>query len=229
MQCIATNDSAGFCKEEALVTYRKVYEGKSLMQMKTLLGEQELTKSIAVLFRYFLANLNISNSMNEDQIISMVSLMINAYPAETFEDFVMFIKQVKLGRFGPVYNRIDSPTVSNWFIEYLKQKQDHMDVCRAEDKSKYIEENKEVMNALVNNHGLKIEDTIKTQDTSIRTKDCESLERHINSIKENIDNYSDENIEDLIQDSKTNLHTANKDLISFLQTELEKRKLNKTL
>jgi hypothetical protein len=67
---------------------------------------------------------NIGRPMSEDQAIESAYLLMEKYPYESLEDFVIMLRNAKLGKYGDgkLYNRLDGMIIFGWMAEYMEEK-----------------------------------------------------------------------------------------------------------
>ena len=66
----------------------------------------------------FAASFNLTNNFREDQIQDFVNDIFEFYPHLTIRDIKFFLKQVKAGNFGQIYNRLDGPLLFGYLKVY---------------------------------------------------------------------------------------------------------------
>jgi hypothetical protein len=66
----------------------------------------------------FAASFNLTNNFREDQIQDFVNDIFEFYPHLTVRDIKFFLKQVKAGNFGQIYNRLDGPLLFGYLKVY---------------------------------------------------------------------------------------------------------------
>lgn len=66
----------------------------------------------------FAASFNLTNNFREDQIQDFVNDIFEFYPHLTVRDIKFFLKQVKAGNFGQIYNRLDGPLLFGYLKIY---------------------------------------------------------------------------------------------------------------
>lgn len=62
--------------------------------------------------------LNIKDTLNPNQIVATVDLILEEYGYMKPEDFKLCFNQAKKGFYGQVYNRIDGQVILSWLKEY---------------------------------------------------------------------------------------------------------------
>lgn len=142
---------------------------------------------------------NLSRPMSEDQAIETGYLLLDKYPYETIEDFVIMFNRAKTGKYGELYNRLDGQVIFSWMEKYLDEKAGYRE--KEHQKMKKIQEGI--------NLAQDIEFTAKTvEGEPEKTKTVvEALKEAINfeGLKSNEKNYKDFKISYIQQCASLNL------------------------
>jgi hypothetical protein len=70
----------------------------------------------------FCKSINISVPLTDYQKTEVVLTMMERYPHETLNDFLLMFRNARLGLYGPIYNRIDITVISEYMTRYLDGK-----------------------------------------------------------------------------------------------------------
>jgi hypothetical protein len=65
---------------------------------------------------------NITNTMNDAQMIDTSALLLEKYGYESLEDFSLIFKRAKMGDFGKTFNRLDGQIIFEWANKHFEQK-----------------------------------------------------------------------------------------------------------
>ena len=105
-----------------------------LFQVKRNLGNDETHKLICFIIANFEASLNVTNKMSSVQIFEAGQLIMERYPYESIQDFILALKEAKVsGRI--FYNRLSLSDLFQILTEYLERKSVFLEeVNRAKDK-----------------------------------------------------------------------------------------------
>lgn len=87
--------------------------------------------------------------MNEDQAIETAYLLLDKYPHESLEDFVIMFRNAKTGKYGELYNRLDGQIIFKWMGEYLEEKAAHREKAHRAIKFSAGQEN---LSEVIQNH-----------------------------------------------------------------------------
>ena len=87
----------------------------------SVLGKQDknvLLKALSALITQLRQSLNLGKNLDTLQVYECASLLIEKYWYFRLEEFVYVFKQVKLGKYGKVYDRLDVQVISEWLHLY---------------------------------------------------------------------------------------------------------------
>ncbi len=87
----------------------------------SVLGKQDkkvLLKALSALITQLRQSLNVGKNLDTLQVYECASLLIEKYWYFRLEEFVYVFKQVKLGKYGKVYDRLDVQVISEWLHLY---------------------------------------------------------------------------------------------------------------
>jgi len=66
-------------------------------------------------------SLNLKWNLNDSQILQIVEDLVERYPHETVEDFILLFRKARQNEFGEIY-RLDSAVIFGWMDKYLEEK-----------------------------------------------------------------------------------------------------------
>jgi hypothetical protein len=110
---------------ERSITLDRAIEGLSLRNTAKHLSEEAVISGLITLILRTSAFFNIGKAMTEEQAIETAYLLLDKYPHESFEDFMIMFRNAKTGTYGELYNRLDGQIIFKWMGEYLEQKAAH--------------------------------------------------------------------------------------------------------
>jgi hypothetical protein len=102
-------------------------ENKTLSQLfKTTfkIGEQDIKYSVPTKYllfnavKDFASYFNLTNNFKDEQIQDFVNDIFEFYSHLTVRDIKFFLRQVKMGNFGQIYNRLDGPLLFGYLKVY---------------------------------------------------------------------------------------------------------------
>lgn len=73
-----------------------------------------------------LANINVGDSFTKVHIDTLGNYIVELYSHLSLADVGLVLKRGKQGFYGPLYGRLDVPTVMIWFAEYEKERTKNM-------------------------------------------------------------------------------------------------------
>lgn len=125
LQAVEQNNPIQAAKIERSVTVQDAITGISLRNAIKESSEDLIISGLISLIIRTSNFFNIGKPMNEDQAIETAYLLLDKYPHESFEDFVIMFRNAKTGKYGELYNRLDGQIIFKWMGEYLEEKAAH--------------------------------------------------------------------------------------------------------
>lgn len=92
-----------------------------ISEMKRVLEPGEVEKSIDKVLTKLVGSLNLKWNLNDSQIKQVVEDLVDKYPNETVEDFILLFRKARQNEFGEIY-RLDSAVIFGWMEYYLEEK-----------------------------------------------------------------------------------------------------------
>lgn len=146
IKCMADRDVMELVKVEKNLSIDKAIKGRKSCDLVKNYGEPMVIKAYSGVILMALEFFNTGQQMSEMQAIQTASLMIEQYPAETIEDLVLCLKNVKSARYGKIFNRIDGQLLFEWFRLYLDEKYERFEQIKHMEKVSYrVELNEEFL------------------------------------------------------------------------------------
>jgi hypothetical protein len=117
-----TESKLDYYKYQGIVNLELAVQGTQLSKIKK---EDEASLHIALknLIVNLVESLNLTQTVNESQIIEMVFLLSDKYWFVKLEELVLVFKKAKLGEYGKIYNRLDVQIISEWIDSFLKSEE----------------------------------------------------------------------------------------------------------
>lgn len=107
---------------ERSLTLAKVLESAiPISVLKASVGFREIAQALDVQLTKLVANVNVSQNLNDSQIKTVVEDLLDKYPNETIEDFILVFKRARQGEFGTIYH-LHSAVIFSWMEFYLNEK-----------------------------------------------------------------------------------------------------------
>lgn len=125
---IATLTSVETSREfERQLTIDKVVEhALPLCELKHHVGHRSVAIALDVQLTRLVGSLNLKWNVNDSQIKDIVQDLIEEFPNESLEDFVLCFKNARKGKYGELI-RLDSPIIFTWMKSYLDEKYQHVE------------------------------------------------------------------------------------------------------
>lgn len=90
--------------------------------MEIAFGQAVPKAALVKLFEDFLNFLNLGKTMNGNQVVQTVELILDKYAHLNLLDFKLFFKKLKLGDYGKFYDRVDGSVVLDNLMHYSEDK-----------------------------------------------------------------------------------------------------------
>lgn len=90
--------------------------------MEMAFGQAVPKAALVKLFEDFLNFLNLGKTMNGNQVVQTVELILEQYAHLNLLDFKLFFKKLKLGDYGKFYDRVDGSVVLDNLMHYSEDK-----------------------------------------------------------------------------------------------------------
>lgn len=146
IKCILQNDKLELAITEKNMTIEKALAGTTLTNLSKSIGEKNTLKVVYTLILNVSNYFNVAHSMNQDQALQTATLVLDKYPVETVEDFVMIFKMAKRSELGTILHRIDGTVIFEWCARYFDLKYAKKDELRHKEvkseKAAALEESK---------------------------------------------------------------------------------------
>lgn len=125
---------------------------KPIGQQVEKYGKQTIVKSLFLMIKDFCGTFNVVRNMSDDQMIDCALMLLDMHIESNYriEDFTQFFQVAKAGKYGKVYDHVDTPVImemlDRFHEERCKAGNDAMDeIFNETDKNfeKYFERNKQ--------------------------------------------------------------------------------------
>lgn len=118
---IMTNPETAREFERSLTIESIVQKAIPISELRRVVGSRQVGIALDVQLTRLVANLNLKWTLNDSQIKTIVEDLLDKYPNETLEDFILCFKKARLGEYGELI-RLDSAIVFTWMTSYLTEK-----------------------------------------------------------------------------------------------------------
>lgn len=146
---IVTNPDRLRDMERGLTIKKIITEALPICELKREVPFHEIALALDIQLTRLVASLNLKWNLNDEQVKTIVEDLIDKYPNESLEDFILVFKLARTGHFkddngnGAIY-RLDSAVIFGWMEQYLSEKYKALeDKLRAEKddfKKQYVSE-----------------------------------------------------------------------------------------
>ena len=116
-----TNVEASREFERNLTIGKIVESALPISELKRHVGHRNIAIALDVQLTRLVASLNLKWNVNDSQIKDIVQDLIEEFPHESIEDFVLCFKKARKGQYGELM-RLDSPIIFTWMRSYLEEK-----------------------------------------------------------------------------------------------------------
>lgn len=107
--------------ERSLTIGKIVEHALPISELSRHVGHRNVAIALDVQLTRLVASLNLKWNLNDSQIKDIVQDLLEEFPHESLEDFVLCFKKARKGQYGELI-RLDSPIIFTWMREYLVEK-----------------------------------------------------------------------------------------------------------
>ena len=104
------------------ITLARCLEEKNLIKLVRENGTEPIEAALLILITDKMELFNIKFRITDVQISFLVDCFLEDYKRETLADLGLCLNNAAKGKYGPIYNVIDPPTVLGWFNKHLDDK-----------------------------------------------------------------------------------------------------------
>lgn len=123
--------------ERGLTIQKIVDKAVPISVMQKEVGTRQVAQALDLQLTRLVANLNLKWNLNDNQIQQIVIDLLDKYPNESLEDFILVFKRARQGEFGDLF-RLDSPVIFSWMETYLDEKYAVIENKLATEKDDYF-------------------------------------------------------------------------------------------
>jgi hypothetical protein len=107
------------------------------------LGEdrEAIEQFLAVQIQLLSESVNVPQNIQPYQIPSIAKTLIDLFPVESLEDFVLCFKRGALALYGPIYNRLDASILVEWMQKHLDEKYMLIEARVTQEQAKHTNDN----------------------------------------------------------------------------------------
>lgn len=92
-----------------------------IVELKRVVGNKIVAQAIDIQLTRLVASMNLKWNLSDGQIQQIVEDLMDKFPNETIEDFILIFKKARQNEFGEIY-RLDSAVIFGWVEKYLDEK-----------------------------------------------------------------------------------------------------------
>lgn len=107
--------------ERSLTIVKIVNDALPICEVRKTVGFKAIAQAIDIQLTRLVGSLNLKWNLSDSQIRQIVEDLIDKYPNETIEDFMLIFKKARQNEFGELY-RLDSAVIFGWMDKYLDEK-----------------------------------------------------------------------------------------------------------
>lgn len=133
---ILTNVDTSRDFERSLTLAKIIKEAVPMVELKRAIGQRQVAIALDIQLTRLVANLNLKWNVNDVQIKTIVEDLLDKYPAESLEDFILCFKKARQGEYGELI-RLDGPIIFNWMSQYLDEKYKAIEEDLMKQKDEY--------------------------------------------------------------------------------------------
>jgi len=126
---------------ERTVNLQACLSGKTLKALERENLGSELKISLDLQLMRLAASMNLTRNITDEQVGTIVLDLIELFPYETLEDFILVFKRIRQGYYGTDYNRLDGATIRGCMQKHLEEKAVLREKYHSQEKAKGSELN----------------------------------------------------------------------------------------
>lgn len=136
MQYTVENNQAKIIEVQSELTIAKcLNEGTVLQNFIIRNGKQDAIKLISEMILFQSQFFNLKQTFNQIQAVVCASDLVEKFPSESIEDFLMMFKLARQGQLCDKVWRLDSEVLFNWMANYLDFKYTELETQQKRKKS----------------------------------------------------------------------------------------------
>lgn len=127
IQCILNPNNASnkiaLIEFSANVTLPVAINGQAILVLKKENGDGEIIKSLCNVINHFQDMLNVTNKLNEVQLMDTAITILKEYYYLKLEEIIYILQRMKTGKFGKFFNRLDVAIICECIEVYLNSEE----------------------------------------------------------------------------------------------------------
>lgn len=137
MKLLASHQVTALHKVEKGLTIRgSIENGLMINKAIQLFGEDLVVNTISAVINMTSRMFNVSNNITPPQSFMLSCDLIEKYPTENIEDFILMLKNIRTSGMK-MYGKFDAETIFSEMDKYMDEKITEREAIYAEEKQKY--------------------------------------------------------------------------------------------
>ena len=119
-------------------------------------GETQIKAILVKILTDLISFFNVGKTMNANQVIQTVELIIDSYPMFKLSHFKLCFNRAKAGRYGKVYDRIDGQVIFEWLGLFEQEIEEDIIELRRKESQQAKEDSKD-LSLILGNENIKVD------------------------------------------------------------------------
>ncbi len=104
-----------------------IIDCKPICVLKHEVDVLEIQKAIEFELVKLTGLVNVANNLKPHQIVFTAQTIIENYPAESLEDFILVFRRGAMGYYGSIFHQLDTSTILKWVAAHIDEKCNHLE------------------------------------------------------------------------------------------------------
>lgn len=143
---ILTADVDATIKAESGLTTRNVIGCLPLAYHIKQQGNKLVSQALDIQLTRLAASVNVKHNLTSLQIKQIVNDIIEMYPTESLEDFLLVFKRIRQGAFGDLHHQLDQATIFQCMKQHLEDKSIELERLHKEEDADRVKVQQEKLN-----------------------------------------------------------------------------------
>ncbi|MES1181853.1 MAG: hypothetical protein ABUL44_03570 [Flavobacterium sp.] len=157
--------------ERSLTIQKIVSDAMPLCELRRTIGNKPVAQAIDIQLTRLVASMNLKWNLSDSQIQQIVEDLMDKFPNETVEDFILIFKKARQNEFGEIY-RLDSAVIFGWVEKYLDEKYQVLErkLMAEKDTINYTKDRGGIdVSKMLKDYVKEIKDGTETKDIKVRS------------------------------------------------------------
>lgn len=120
------------------ISLTQILKADSISKLVRTIGYESFSETIIFYIKDLIDFFNLSRNMNASQIGQTAGLIIEMYPHFKAEDIILCFKNIKMLKYGKLYEGLDGSKILEFLNMYDLERQDEIIKLRIEENKKYV-------------------------------------------------------------------------------------------